>query len=346
MSGVVLLGACGQGSNPPAIPIGGTLDAEVVTRDPAIGHGDHLAVTGKFLWLTDAQGDPFLHLVDLSTGRVVRSFGRRGEGPGEFQSAQRIFPVHGAKNQVLVYDPQLRRLTGLAVDTVGTITIAGVSELRELSPFPRQLGSLGTGFVGWLADSNPRWIILDSALVTSHRTPGPLVGPSEVDWRVRSQASANLVICGSPSGDRFGVVYGSASRIELHARDGALLRLAETPDTTDGEFVPREGGGGQLRWERSQYHYSGCAGTSEILVALYSGRPEGRPEDVAWAGDALHVFGWDGNLVRIHPVDARLTRIATDQSGSNLYGVGVDGSTVHRIALPEDFVGVAAREAP
>src|SRR5690606_27807385 len=180
-----------------------------------------------------------------------------------------------------------------------------VQDMRTVVPIPRQVGRVGTGIVGWLPDSAQRWASYDSALKLVAIVGGPLVGPREVEWRIRSQAASNMRICGHPDGSRFAVVYGSAARIEIHAVGGSLITLGQIPDTTNGEFVPRDGGGGALRWDRTHYRYSGCAATSALVFALYSGQPEGRPEDVAWAGDQVHVLRWDGTFLHTYYLDTR-----------------------------------------
>lgn len=342
---VLLVVACGRGEvgQPPASD---TLSAVAFTSDPGIGTGDEIAVTSRFLWVTDVSGDPFVHLVDRASGKVRQSIGRRGEGPGEYQSAQLVFPLLSSSDQVSVYDPQLRRFTTLIADSSGVVTTVSVQDMRTVVPIPRQVGRVGTGIVGWLPDSAQRWASYDSALKLVAIVGGPLVGPREVEWRIRAQASSNMRICGHPDGSRFAVVYGSAARIEIHAVEGHLITLGQTPDTTDGEFATRDGGGGALRWDRTHYRYSGCAATSALVFALYSGQPEGRPEDVAWAGDQVHVLRWDGTLLHTYYIDTRLTSLTLNPSGSALYGMGRDGSTIYEIELPPELQDASGTPAP
>jgi hypothetical protein len=60
------------------------------------------------------RDDPRIRVFS-SSGRSVRSFGRRGEGPGEFTGIERVFPVSGGS--IAVVDMRLFRL--IRVDTTG-----------------------------------------------------------------------------------------------------------------------------------------------------------------------------------------------------------------------------------
>ena len=67
------------------------------------------------VWVAD-KDDPRIRVFS-SSGRVVRSFGRRGEGPGEYVGIEKIFPA--ADGSVAVVDMRLFRLT--RVDSLGTV---------------------------------------------------------------------------------------------------------------------------------------------------------------------------------------------------------------------------------
>lgn len=49
-----------------------------------IGEPDDLLARDTLLWVSDRQGEPFLHLLHAQTGVLLRALGRRGAGPGDF----------------------------------------------------------------------------------------------------------------------------------------------------------------------------------------------------------------------------------------------------------------------
>jgi hypothetical protein len=67
------------------------------------------------IWVAD-RDDPRLRAFSPA-GSVIRSFGRRGEGPGEFSGIEKIFPA--ADGSIAVVDMRLFRLT--RVDTAGRL---------------------------------------------------------------------------------------------------------------------------------------------------------------------------------------------------------------------------------
>lgn len=60
------------------------------------------------------RDDPRIRVFS-SSGRSIRTFGRRGEGPGEFTGIEKVFP--GADGSIAVVDMRVFRLT--RIDTVG-----------------------------------------------------------------------------------------------------------------------------------------------------------------------------------------------------------------------------------
>ncbi len=307
--------------------------------DQAIGRADALVTTDRYLWIADGNGDPFLHLVDLQSGAVSQSFGRRGDGPGDYRGARPIFVDPDASDGVIVYDGPLRRLTRLRADAAGGAQVGRITTLAGLVPIPRRLGALGSGYVGWLADSAPRWVILDADATPIRYSDGPLVGPVDVHWQQRVNASSTLSICGRPDGSGFAVAYGSAGRIELYDSLATLLGLAAVPDSSDGDFVTVEGFGSELRWRNARYFYGGCAATDRFLFALYSGKPEGKPEEMNWGGSTVQVFDWKGHLISMLRLPVAMAEIAIDRSGVLLFGSSADGSVVHRFDVPTELQG-------
>ena len=110
----------------------------VVEGDPAY---DVVSVTGVRrlegggLLVAEAQARE-LHVYDAS-GSHVRTFGRRGDGPGEFGALSRLVGLAG--DTVRIWDSQNQRLTSYLTsgELIGTVasalyTGAGVTELHRL----------------------------------------------------------------------------------------------------------------------------------------------------------------------------------------------------------------------
>lgn len=331
---VLALAACSKpgGSSVPIIPV----SAQVVARSPLFGKLKFLLVRGSRLWATDAGGDPSLHVIDLATGQIIRSFGRRGDGPGEFHAGWWLWPDPRNPAGVLVYDPELNRVTEMALDSGGRPSVGGIALLQR-SPEPMNIAPLGGKYVGWLSDPGPRWMLFELDSSAAAMTDGPLLGPADAPFKQRMFASNNLTICSKPDGSRFAVLYASAGRIELHDSAAKLVGLANVPDSSNGDFANGRAGEG-LRWERLRYHYVGCAATDRFFFALFSGHPD-PPSGGGFEAERVQVFGWNGALAGDLRLSASVLHLTVDRAGTTLYAPSADGESIYRFAIPTPFGG-------
>lgn len=334
LTALCALAACGSG-DPETSPAEATSTYSVVGRIAAtsrvIGQANVMLPRGRYLWLIDQSGEPFLHLIDLESGEVVLSAGRRGEGPGEFEFPTRLFPHPTSPGGVTVYDAQQRRFTEIALDEHLTTNVGRVVVLTR-APIPLQVGQVGSHYMGWLRDPEMRWVSFRLDETEPTLLPGPIVGPESAPLSERIKASANVTICANHDGSRFAALYGSAGRIELHDSGAAFVGLADAPDSTDGEFVP--GAGGRVKWDRQRFYYAGCAATERFLFALYSGREEGLDRQLAYAGDRVHVFDWDGRQIGTLKLAVPVVEIAIDSAATSLYGSGAEGNVIYHFDIP------------
>ncbi|MYG20725.1 MAG: hypothetical protein F4208_14485, partial [Gemmatimonadales bacterium] len=76
-----------------------------------------LALVGDRIVGIDAMLDPSIHVFDLRSLHHVASYGRRGDGPGEFKDPEQIVTgASGSPDEVWILDGRHQRLTGLSLD--------------------------------------------------------------------------------------------------------------------------------------------------------------------------------------------------------------------------------------
>jgi hypothetical protein len=172
-------------------------------------------------------------------GKLIRSFGREGDGPGEFRLVNLIGSC--GTDSLFVYDGANQRLTTLSLDgkLIGTRLFFSDSTARE-TPSAIVCGRNRTfGVLGWPRGSVP------SAPVAYRTTVGVrLVGiatPSFVD--IGTAPSSERQRFGNSAGprplgkrtsiavgsDRLYVATGDSSFIRVHSTKGAPLRGVELP---------------------------------------------------------------------------------------------------------------------
>src|SRR5690606_22930912 len=90
------------------------LQGELLVSTEIIGDPRYASVVGRQLWISDRAGDPWLHVIDLEADSIVISFGRTGEGPGDFSEVPQLSNRLHDSGGIWAYDARLRRLTRLS----------------------------------------------------------------------------------------------------------------------------------------------------------------------------------------------------------------------------------------
>ena len=75
------------------------------------------------------------------------------------------------------------------------------------------------------------------------------------------------------------------------------------------------------------YYTRGCC-TDEYLICKYSGGKNRYEQAEEGVHDFLHIFNWDGDLLKIIALDRRLLAIAFDSHNNTLYGIDVEDEIV------------------
>lgn len=299
----------------------------------AIGRASKMIVQGQRLWVGDQMGDPFLHVVDIPSGGLRKSFARNGEGPGDFHSATQLSLRPGDTSGVWVFDYNLRRMTR-------------VTERPDPRHPPTVITALGRGVAHrmlWFgkdrvlfisqADTD-RVMLADSLGRVIATVRGPLLGSSDIPMNTRAEDS-NGMVCARPDGSAFAIAYLNASRIDLFDAKGGLRGHANVPvpNVNEGDFYkdPR----GVWHTPKPRRYYNECFATQNLLYTLFAGRlatagPEGTHP---WDAQFIHVFDWNGNLLAAYKLDQLAETFAV--SGDSLLfagGEAIEG--IYRYSLP------------
>ncbi len=185
--------------------------------------------------ITVADGTPRLMLFS-SGGQLLRTTGKRGAGPGEFEAVGWIQSLPG--DSLLVYDPRLMRASVFA----DSLTFA-----RTMAPDPTA-GTVGAPeLIGMFRDRT--FLASSRRMATTPPEAGRMVRPSQVLYRhaadgavedslttvvgdeaalaqgviVRPPFAKRTRIAVGPNG--FFVAPGDRFEISAHAQDGSLRRI-------------------------------------------------------------------------------------------------------------------------
>jgi hypothetical protein len=304
------------------------LEGTVIHESDALGIPFDIAIVGPNLLVTDLAADSVLHVIDRGTGTLVRSFGRRGGGPGEFEGVWSLDPVPGSSHEVWVYDVGLHRLTYVSLrdewfesGRLGEISINLRTDATLTGPVwvdsttILSLGLLAAGRIAFLDEHG-----------VQQKTIGQLPpGSSDIPAAVRQHAyQATLVP--HPSRHLLAATARHASRIEIYRADGSLVSAFDGPLRIEPRFSVERSARGPVMATGSdlRFGYVDAAGAKRYLFALFSGRIRHAYRNRAIFGDFVHVFGWNGVFQKALQLDTSVITIAVDEDASVLYAVRHD----------------------
>ena len=312
----------------------GTLHARTLYDGLALGVVTALAADSQLIYVGNDEADAPLLIFDAESGKLLGTLGREGDGPGEYRYVSSIQPLpggHGSRQRgLLIFDGTARRLTRFHLLDPGTVKID--------SPVTATVNAGGymTG-LAMLPDSS----LVGPGLFTSHRLArlqldGTLIemlgptpdNPNGLPVPVLEHVYQST-LAARPDGSRIALADRFMNHIELYGADGTLRRTVNGPIAVAPVFQVAMAGGAPTMAsdENLRFGYVGIAAGQRYIYALFSGRRRGDygPSEATYA-DQLHVFDWDGNLVRMVKLDRDIANIAVAPDERRLYGIAVGES--------------------
>lgn len=315
------------------------LRASVVYDGDELGRPSDLAVNGERLLVLDMIGTAPLHLIDLRSGERLASFGRSGEGPGEFRSVRNAQPAR--PGVFWVYDIELKRLTRVDTDRVlaDSASLGEGSILFRDGVLPMSPTVVGREIVSPGIFPRGRLGVFDS-LGTLRKTMAelPPVSGAEPPHGVLQHAWTGTLVA-HPEGTLMALAARHADRIDLYRADGSLAASARGEERFDPVFQvqTRNGTPYMATGEDLRFGYIDLWPTADRIFALYSGRTRRDFPGKASYGDEVHVFDWRGRLLRAFKLESETLAIATDPDGGTLYALREDPTpAVVRYDLPPE----------
>lgn len=341
---LTLASACGERERPEQTAV--TLAEQVIAQGDYLDSPRRMAVVGDRLVLLDRSA-PMVHVFRLPDGHRIGSFGREGDGPGEFRGPATVHADLEAPGAFWVFDNGLNRLT--------RFRFTHPDSLPRLGDMANFQGTSGHHFQSvWLSDSTvvASGIYLDQAairlLVTDRsgrprRTIGTLPehpGGSGIPGSVLQHAyEARFAV--HPDRGRIAVGTRHADRLEIYRADGTLVR-----QITGGDgFIPvfevnrRAGGASMATGDDLRIGYLDLAATHRHVFALFSGNTRGEMRGRTYTGKEVHVYDWEGERVATLALAERAHSIAVDTAAPGyLYAVRDEPAPrIVRHTLPKGF---------
>lgn len=299
-------------------------DGRMLPASGSLALPAYIEMVGDRLVLIDVAADSVIQVLDNADGKLVRSFGRRGAGPGEFEGAWAIDPVRSSDDQFWIYDLSLRRLTHIDLEkdfpTSGRQihkSLSLISETTILDPVWADTTLIALGFHG-----EGRFGFFDrrgKLLRTAGELPMDKV---EVPATIRQQAYQSI-LRPNPERSLLAVATRHADLLDIYQIDGTLVASARPPFsfTPSYEVQKREDRLVMATGSDLRFGYIDLATTDDHIYALFSGRTRRGFPGAANYGEYVHIYDWSGALVRVLHLDAPSMGITVDKGGTRLYSI-------------------------
>jgi hypothetical protein len=300
-----------------------------------------IIVSGHRAWVLDRNAPPFLHVLDTASGQVLRSFGRRGQGPGEFVDVLALSIADERTATIWATDARQSRVTMLSptsltagdpapVKTVSlTIPEGSFVQNNTYHYFPTT-----SKFLGYTRTAKVGFVIVDTAGRNIGQVPIPLAGDSTIPISARTSAGFSSYPCMRRDGRGFAMRYTFRGRLDLFDERAHLVRAAAVPFPSDDKFAI-DTKTGKMAYIKTKYFYMDCTYSSRRLFALFGGQPIvtglSNPQ---FDGAIVHEFDLDGRFVRAFRLDRFVNAIGVDASGTILLAVSQATAGVIRFRLP------------
>lgn len=293
----------------------------VLSDDDELSAPTRILLVGGTLAVLDRRADHVIRLYDPITGDRLATFGRHGQGPGEFTGAWDLFRGNSPRS-LWVLDVSLRRVTALTVDSLrasqkyrgdALVALSGEGSWESMRQFGVQ-GFVATGTFtrGRLAQYAPTGAFL--------RTVGTMPRPAARWGPVVTQDAFAARLGNHQPTNRVVLAYRWTDRIEVRDPQGALLVSMDRPLGFE-PLVSDESGSRATFTFDARHAYLSTTSTERNVYALFSGRSEREAGMTMSFGRDVHVFSMDGRLRRILRLDADVMAIAIDDAARELYAL-------------------------
>jgi hypothetical protein len=273
---------------------------------------------------------PYLHVLEVQSGKLLASTGKEGGGPGEFRTARELLDPPTRDGSFWIYDSGNSRLTRMAFDQ-------SRAEPRIVETVRLEPPALTLYMQPVLLDDSTLVAsgIFPKGRLTRARITGQPTGTLGVTPATPAGRDVPITVLQhawegplerSPDGSRLALATRNGDLIEIFRADGTPVRTLRGGSGFDPAYEVRRSPAGvsMMTGDDLRFGYGDLASTDEHLFALFSGETRGSAPGMAQFGKAVHVFRWDGERVATLQLPERARAIAVTRDGADLFAIHME----------------------
>ena len=299
------------------------LSGRMVSESRMLQQPTEIMVLGQNLVVIDARSDSVVHVFDRDSGVHRASFGTRGDGHCQFQSAWAMATFPDSEDGLWLYDLTPQRFTQLRVgptDYGCDLSVVNF-EGRAIPTGPVWLDT--TSIAGFGFNVQARLEIYDRSGVYKRGMPGVIDPERNIPQAIWDHAYQSTTVL-HPGRSMIAAVPRYASDIEIYSTShtkGPVIGFG--PESFSPPFEPSLSRGENkfVFPLESRIGYIDATASREFIFGLYSGRSYVTSGESAYFGRFVVVFDWNGILLETMQLESDALAIAFDSDGRNLFVV-------------------------
>lgn len=305
----------------------------------SLGSPTRLVVADDKIVVINSYGEPYIHVIDKTRGELITTFGRNGEGPGEYKAP---FAVSTGLDPDTIYvgDAGIGRVTSVVLTQMTANSDAYSRIIPVTGTTFQEILRVPDGFLANSGSGRDRFFRMNmNGRITATFGPPPPVDTTEVPPDVAALAYTDVIAVNHQRGL---IAAGGAwtGSLVIYESDGSIRDSVDTPI----RFRPRFRVGSRaerpsfIPAQETRQGYVDLVGTQCCIIGLFSGKTLAESAGSSATGRDLHVFTWDGDLLRVLRVDRNINSLAIDSQNDSFFAShwGVDPSVI-RFTVPGAF---------
>lgn len=285
--------------------------------------GGGLQKKGDYLIVLDYKSDSLFHLIDIKAKKYCGMFGKKGQGPGEFNHPQNI-QIYG-DGQICCYDDSKSEVKKIEIDATGNkIVCSTIMKLKDNWSFDVIPVSNQTFIANGCFEETMFRIINEKSEVLSAVASYPYGDEDEkkIPCKVRAMAYQGTMRVNKKGYMSFATT--GAKLIYFYRIDGEkLIKLGEVIDSYARYTPDTHISGSYSVFFDGKYPecYMDLAVSDNFIYALYSGRSFKEYKMSCSDAEYIYVYDWSGNLIKLYKLDVPVSRICLDEQNEKLYAI-------------------------
>jgi len=283
-------------------------------------------INDNYLVLLTNKNNSIIQIIDIDNGKLLKSFGKKGQGPGEFVGASMTLFTPSAPDKFWIFDVTLRRLTQYNINTVLDLNIFEPDTIVNISsdagcPFTFCCLNCDNFVASGALKSR---LCFYNSKGDTIKTNGYIPGkrdkntPSFVHFQAYQGAlntnyHAKKIAISNLAGDL----------LEVYDFKGNILKTIHGPDLFVPEYKRSSNTAGITNKESG---YFDLCSSANYIYCNYSGEIS---EDITdWTvslGKNILIFDWEGKPIKRVKTDIRLGYIDVSDERNTIYAICYDG---------------------